>query len=102
VSDPTASGTSITFIDTVKQDNGKITATKKTVRPATSSAAGVVTLDAAGGAATYEKVNELASEVSTIQAKISNAMHFLGITTTSLSDGATTATITLKTGNTTK
>ena len=42
--DPTASGTDVTFIDTVSQDaNGEITATKKTVRTmgaATASAAG--------------------------------------------------------------
>lgn len=44
VADPTASGTSKTFIDTISQDaNGKITATKKTVSTmgaATASAAG--------------------------------------------------------------
>lgn len=100
--DPKAAGESITFIDTIKQDYGKITATKKTIPGGSPNGPGIVKLGGSGGAATYEKVNELASEVSTIQTKISNAMHFLGITTTSLSDGATTATITLKTGNTTK
>lgn len=43
-SDPTASGTSITFIDTISQDaKGVITATKKTVRSASDSQSGVVT-----------------------------------------------------------
>lgn len=42
-SDPTASGNSIEFIDSVSQAaNGQITATKKTVRTATASALGLV------------------------------------------------------------
>lgn len=60
VSDPTASGTSATFIATISQDaNGKITATKKTVRTmgaATSSAAGstgLVPAPAAGAQAKF-------------------------------------------------
>lgn len=52
-SDPTASGTGVTFIDTISQDaNGDITATKKTVRTmsaATSSAAGSTGLVPAPG-----------------------------------------------------
>lgn len=45
VSDPPVSGTSIAFIDTLSQDaNGKITATKKNVRSATTSQTGVVKL----------------------------------------------------------
>lgn len=45
VSDPPVSGTSIAFIDTLSQDaNGKITATKKNVRSATTSQTGVVRL----------------------------------------------------------
>jgi len=51
--DPTASGTSATFIDTITQNaNGEITATKKTVRTmtgATSEAAGVTGLVPAPG-----------------------------------------------------
>ena len=43
--DPTASGTAISFIDTISQDtNGVITATKKTVRSASTSQSGVVQL----------------------------------------------------------
>ena len=44
-SDPTASGTTITAIDTIEQNtNGEITATKKTIRSATTSQTGVVQL----------------------------------------------------------
>lgn len=47
VQDPTANGTSVTFIDAISQTNGKITATKKTVSTmsgASTSAAGAVGL----------------------------------------------------------
>ena len=44
VSDPSASGDSITFIDTISQNtNGEITVTKKTVQSASTSQSGVVT-----------------------------------------------------------
>lgn len=42
---------------------------------------------------TYATKTEVESAISGINSKISNAMHFLGITSTALSDGATTATI---------
>ena len=99
---PSASDNSTSFIDTVNQTNGKITATKKTIPSASASTAGLVKLGTSGGAATYARAEELASAITSIQSKISNAMHFLGITTTTLSDGVTTATITLKNGDTTK
>lgn len=45
VSDPTASGNAIAFIDTIEQDaNGNITATKKNVRSASTSQSGIVQL----------------------------------------------------------
>ena len=45
VSDPTASGTTITAIDTISQNaNGEITVTKKTIRSGTTSQTGVVQL----------------------------------------------------------
>ena len=45
VADPTANGSTIAFIDTLSQDaNGKITATKKNVRSATTAQTGVVKL----------------------------------------------------------
>ena len=48
VSDPSASGTSVSFIDTLSQDeNGEITVTKKTVQQASTSAAGIVQLSSA-------------------------------------------------------
>lgn len=40
--DPSADGTSLTFIATITQTNGKISATKKTVQSATDTQAGVV------------------------------------------------------------
>lgn len=45
VSDPRASGASVSFIDTLSQDtNGEITVTKKNVQQASTSAAGIVQL----------------------------------------------------------
>ena len=44
-SDPSSSGSSISFIDTVSQTKGKISATKKNVRVASSSQTGVVKPD---------------------------------------------------------
>ena len=46
-SNPAAEGTAIAFIDAVSQTNGKISATKKTVRSATTSQTGVVQLNSA-------------------------------------------------------
>ena len=56
ISDPTASSdTSNTFIDTISQDtNGVITATKKTLPTASDTVAGMTTVGASGGAATYD------------------------------------------------
>lgn len=46
VSDPTASGTGLTFIDSISQDeNGEITPSKKTVQDGTTSQKGVVQLE---------------------------------------------------------
>lgn len=53
-SDPTASGTSTTFIATASQDaKGKMTLTKSSVPTASSSVAGITTVGASGGAAAY-------------------------------------------------
>lgn len=47
VSNPTASGRAISFVDAITQDgNGEITVTRKTVRDATASQSGVVTTTA--------------------------------------------------------
>ena len=54
-SDPTASGTATSFIATASQDaKGKITVTKANLPTATDEVAGITTLGASGGAATYE------------------------------------------------
>lgn len=63
VTDPTASGTTITAIDTIEQDtNGVITATKKTIRGATTSQTGVVQLAGSIGATVSSENNKAASE----------------------------------------
>lgn len=61
--DPEASGTAISFISTIKQENGKITATKASLPNASATVAGIVKL-ADGGAAPYSVV----ADVSSIQA----------------------------------
>ena len=61
--DPTASGTTITAIDTISQDaNGEITATKKTIRSASTSQTGVVQLAGSIGATVASENNKAASE----------------------------------------
>lgn len=61
--DPTASGTTITAIDTITQnENGDITATKKTIRSATTSQTGVVQLAGSIGATVSSENNKAASE----------------------------------------
>ena len=61
--DPTASGTTITAIDTISQDsNGDITATKKTIRSASTSQTGVVQLAGSIGATVSSENNKAASE----------------------------------------
>lgn len=61
--DPTASGTTITVIDSITQDaNGEITATKKTIRSATTSQTGVVQLAGSIGATVSSENNKAASE----------------------------------------
>lgn len=53
-SSPSASGNSVSFIDTISQNaQGKITATKKTIPSASSSTAGITKLGATGGAEVY-------------------------------------------------
>jgi len=61
--DPTASGTTITAIDTISQDaNGEITATKKTIRSASTSQTGVVQLAGSIGATVSSENNKAATE----------------------------------------
>jgi len=55
VSDPTASGTSTSFISSLSQNaNGEITVAKANLPTATTATAGITTVGASGGAATYE------------------------------------------------
>lgn len=52
VSDPSASGNAISFIDTISQNtNGVISVTKKTIPTANGSTAGITTIGTTGGAA---------------------------------------------------
>lgn len=62
VNAPTASGNTTSFIDSVSQANGKISATKKTITSASTSAAGIVTL------------NDAVNSTSTTTAATANAV----------------------------
>lgn len=62
VSAPSASGTTTSFIDSVSQTNGKISATKKTITSASTSAAGIV------------KLNDAVNSTSTTTAATANAV----------------------------
>ena len=68
VSDPTASGNTTSFIDTISQNSiGKITVTKKTIPTASSSTAGIMKLGASGGAATYSHTHA-SGDISSLDA----------------------------------
>lgn len=61
--DPTASGTTITAIDTIVQNaNGEITATKKTIRSASTTQSGVVTLSDSIAQSYTQETNKAATE----------------------------------------
>lgn len=62
VSAPSASGNTTAFIDSISQTNGKISATKKTITSATTSAAGIV------------KLNDAVNSTSTTTAATANAV----------------------------
>ena len=102
-SDPTASGTTITAIDTITQNsNGDITATKKTIRGATTSQTGVVQLAGSIGATVASENNKAASEKAVRDAikalDVSNITANLGASKTlsalSETDGKISATAT--------
>ena len=101
--DPTASGTTITAIDTITQNsNGDITATKKTIRGATTSQTGVVQLAGSIGATVDSENNKAASEKAVRDAikalDVSNITANLGASKTlsalSETDGKISATAT--------
>lgn len=63
VSDPTASGSAVEFIDSISQNtNGEITPTKKAVRGATTSQTGVVQLAGSIGTTVATENNKAATE----------------------------------------
>lgn len=102
VSEPSASGTSTSFIKTAKQVDGKIVVTKANLPTASTSTAGIAKLGASGGAATYDAVDALTTRVSTaegdiasLKTSVAGGVHFIGTTTTALTDGATTNSITV-------
>lgn len=101
--DPTASGTTITAIDTISQNsNGEIAATKKTIRGATTSQTGVVQLAGSIGATVASENNKAASEKAVRDAinalDVSNITANLGASKTlsalSETDGKISATAT--------
>ena len=101
--DPTAIGTTITAIDTITQNsNGDITATKKTIRGATTSQKGVVQLAGSIGATVASENNKAASEKAVRDAikalDVSNITANLGASKTlsalSETDGKISATAT--------
>ena len=101
--DPTASGTTITAIDTITQNsNGDITATKKTIRGATTSQTGVVQLAGSIGETVASENNKAASEKAVRDAikalDVSNITANLGASKTlsalSETDGKISATAT--------
>lgn len=71
--DPEAKDTSTSFISTIQQENGKITATKANLPEGNTVTKGIVKLGTTGGAATYDRVEAIASNVSTnVEPRIAN------------------------------
>ena len=110
VLEPTASGTSTSFIATANQVNGQIVVTKKNLPTASTSVAGITKLGATGGAATYDAVNTLSTtvgnhttDIAALKTAVAGGVHFIGVTTTAISDGSTTSSIAIsgKSGNVT-
>lgn len=100
VDEPSASGTSTSFIATAKQTDGKIVVTKKNLPTASTSVAGIAKLGVTGGAATFDAVNALSTtvgtnttEIAALKTAVSGGVHFIGVTTTAISDGSTTSSI---------
>lgn len=59
-----SSDEAVSFIDTISQVDGKISATKKNIPNASANKAGIVKLGATGGAATFDEVNTMSGEVA--------------------------------------
>lgn len=89
VDDPTAStAADVSFINTLKQIDGKITATKAPLPVAATDVAGITKLGVAGGAATFEQAKENADDIEGIKQAIAGGTHFRGVTTSELTDGS--------------
>jgi hypothetical protein len=104
VSEPSASGTSTSFIKTAKQENGKIVVTKANLPTASSSVAGIAKLGANGGAATYasvfgtdgkgginKQVTDNTSDIANLKTAVAGGVHFRG--TVSAEPSASTTTV---------
>ena len=78
---------SYNFINTVKQEDGRIIATKSPLPVADEYTAGITTLGVIGGAATYSQAAENADEIAKLKLAISGGVHFVGITTSSIYNG---------------
>ena len=103
VSEPSASGTSTSFIKTAKQENGKIVVTKASLPTASASAAGITKLytsvgTSTDGTVTRKVVNDINTQVQTNKADITNlktavagGVHFRG--TVSAAPSASTTTV---------
>jgi hypothetical protein len=110
VSEPSASGTSTSFIATAKQTDGKIVVTKKNLPTASTSVSGIAKLGASGGAATYDsvfgtdglssKVTKNTADIDSLKTSVAGGVHFRG--TVSAEPSATTTTVnnvTISTGD---
>lgn len=96
VDEPSASGTSTSFIATAKQTDGKIVVTKKNLPTASTSVAGIAKLGVTGGAATFDAVNALSTtvgnhttDIAALKSAVTGGVHFIGISTTEVKDGGT-------------
>ena len=88
VSDPTADGTTITAIDTISQDtNGVITATKKTIRSASTSQSGIVQLQDSIGA------SEASDTTAATPKAVRDAINALDVTAVTVGASKTLASI---------
>lgn len=103
VSEPSASGTSTSFIKTAKQENGKIVVTKASLPTASSSVAGIAKLGANGGAATYAsvfgtdgkgginaQVNANKADIANLKTAVAGGVHFRGTVAAEPSASTTT------------
>ena len=64
---PETDGKATDFIDSVSQVKGAIVATKKSIPEAGPTTLGLVRINNSGGAAKYERVEELAAQITAIE-----------------------------------